>query len=396
VKRRAIALLLVGTAAAVGSAGGGTGVRPPPGIPDLSQIAVRTTDLTAGGVARQGYVKPDDPFVASYAREFRVLSPRLGTKRLLALEHEVDLARSASVAKELMAAIPLGLALLDPADLAKEASSGSFHPKYVKLGKLAHLAARDEALEVTIRMGTQIGEIRAFLVFHRFDRVISTLVVVAAPRSGVGIVDATRLVRTIAGHAHDALVPVNTVRPAVTGTAQVGQPLTASSGAWSNSPTGFAYSWQRCDATGASCVDTGSTGTTYTAAAADAGSTVRVAVVATNTIGQSKVAYSPVTTVVAGAPLNTAPPAIAGTAAVGQPLSASTGTWTGSPTSFAYQWQRCDATGASCAAIAGATAATYTVDAADAGSTLRVAVTATNATGTSAPAVSAQTAVVSG
>jgi hypothetical protein len=93
------------------------------------------------------------------------------------------------------------------------------------------------------------------------------------------------------------------------------------------------------------------------------------------------------------APQNTAPPTITGTPAVGQTLSASTGAWTGSPTSFGYQWTRCNAQGAACAAIPGATAQTYVVQQADAGSTLRVNVTAVNPSG-STTASSNPTAVV--
>ncbi len=94
-------------------------------------------------------------------------------------------------------------------------------------------------------------------------------------------------------------------------------------------------------------------------------------------------------------PKNTALPAISGTPAVGQTLTAAAGSWAGSPTSFVYQWQRCDAAGAACASIAGATGQTYVVAEADRGSTLRVAVTARNTVG-SAAATSAPTSVVSG
>jgi hypothetical protein len=96
---------------------------------------------------------------------------------------------------------------------------------------------------------------------------------------------------------------------------------------------------------------------------------------------------------VAGAPTATALPAISGTAQVGQTLKASTGTWTGSPTAYAYQWQRCDATGASCSAISGAASASYVTVTADQGHALRATVTASNTTG-SATAVSAPTAAV--
>src|SRR5581483_11647622 len=63
------------------------------------------------------------------------------------------------------------------------------------------------------------------------------------------------------------------------------------------------------------------------------------------------------------------------------------------PTSFTYQWRRCDSAGATCADIAGATAQTYVLQAADIGTTLRVVVTGTNAGG-SASATSAQTSLV--
>lgn len=94
------------------------------------------------------------------------------------------------------------------------------------------------------------------------------------------------------------------------------------------------------------------------------------------------------------APVSSVPPAIAGTAQQGQTLSADTGTWTNAPTTYGYQWQHCDASGANCTDIAGATTATYAVTAADVGTTLRVNVTATNSVGASQPASSAVTAVV--
>lgn len=93
-------------------------------------------------------------------------------------------------------------------------------------------------------------------------------------------------------------------------------------------------------------------------------------------------------------PTNTAKPTISDTTPqTGQTVTASPGTWGGDqPITFTYQWQRCNTAGASCTAIAGATAQTYTLQAADAGSTLRVAVTGRNAVGTST-ATSDQTAV---
>jgi len=60
---------------------------------------------------------------------------------------------------------------------------------------------------------------------------------------------------------------------------------------------------------------------------------------------------------------------------------------------FAYQWQRCDASGGGCSPLPAATASTYSPAGPDVGTTLRVVVTATNAV-SSAAATSAATAVV--
>jgi hypothetical protein len=89
------------------------------------------------------------------------------------------------------------------------------------------------------------------------------------------------------------------------------------------------------------------------------------------------------------APANSVLPAITGTAAVGQTLTASNGTWTGKepPTNFAYQWK------AGGVNIAGATARTYLLTAAELGDAITVTVTASNWKG-SASATSAATAAV--
>lgn len=96
------------------------------------------------------------------------------------------------------------------------------------------------------------------------------------------------------------------------------------------------------------------------------------------------------------APVNTSPPTITGTAAEGQMLVASTGSWSEASLSFAYEWLRCDTAGANCTAVAGATSSTYVLQSADVGSRLRVLVTASNAGGEATPAFSDPTAVVTG
>jgi hypothetical protein len=87
-------------------------------------------------------------------------------------------------------------------------------------------------------------------------------------------------------------------------------------------------------------------------------------------------------------------PAIRGQAIQGGRLTEVHGTWTPSPTRYTLQWERCDARGNSCSNISGATGASYTLGAADAGSTIRVLELASNASGDGATVESAQTAVV--
>lgn len=106
------------------------------------------------------------------------------------------------------------------------------------------------------------------------------------------------------------------------------------------------------------------------------------------------------TTVTPGAPLvleprdpaSTAPPVVTGSPTIGGVLTASTGTWAGTPTiAYDYQWQRCNAQGEGCTGIAGAQAATYTVASADLGARLRAVVMASNTISSVSQARSAAT-----
>jgi len=94
-------------------------------------------------------------------------------------------------------------------------------------------------------------------------------------------------------------------------------------------------------------------------------------------------------TVTNSEPANAVLPSISGATRQGQALAASRGSWKFSPTSYIYQWRRCDSSGASCTNISGANASSYTLTAAAvAGSTVRVVATASNSYG-SASATSA-------
>lgn len=106
------------------------------------------------------------------------------------------------------------------------------------------------------------------------------------------------------------------------------------------------------------------------------------AIVAASAVGASQ-----------AAPVNTTAPTVSGTTKVAQTLTAGDGTWSNTPTSYAYQWLRCNGGGNSCVNVANGTQKTYTLVGVDSGNTMRVRVTATNADG-SASAQSDRTAAV--
>ncbi len=197
--------------------------------------------------------------------------------------------------------------------------------------------------------------------------------------------------------------PVDTVAPVLSGTAQAGASLSVSTGTWTGAPApAFTYQWRHCDALGENCSRlAGATAATYALTASDAGFRVQAIVTGTNT-NSSAVGLALSATVAAAppppppaAPVAASLPTISGTAAVGRVLTAGgvAAAFTGTVDSYGYAWRRCNASGASCFDIGGATGTSYTLVAADAGSTIRVAVTATNAGG-SASSISAQTTVV--
>lgn len=89
--------------------------------------------------------------------------------------------------------------------------------------------------------------------------------------------------------------PTNTVAPSITGTATVGQTLTAAVGTWTGSPS-YARQWLR-NGTAIS----GATGTTYLLIAADQGASISVRITATNAGGSAQATSAGVGPVAAAA-----------------------------------------------------------------------------------------------
>jgi hypothetical protein len=184
------------------------------------------------------------------------------------------------------------------------------------------------------------------------------------------------------------------VQPVVTGTVQQGRTLQVDNGFWSGKPASFTYSWSRCNATGRICTPiAGATAATYVVTAQDVGHALVVLVTASSSGATAAALSATATAATAGTgttttttatkgPRNTVAPSVTGSAVQGSQLTATAGTWTGSGTvAYAYQWYRCDATGAHCSSIHGATLASYKPVAQDVSHTIGLTVNATDTAG---------------
>ena len=183
-----------------------------------------------------------------------------------------------------------------------------------------------------------------------------------------------------AGNSYGS-APVNTVAPAVTGTAAFGSTLTTTNGTWLGAPAPtFAYQWFRSPSTSIS----GATSSTYVLVAADVGFGIFCRVTATNSVAPSGVTADSNTTatVVAIAPdaptIGTATATGATTATVAYTAPASNGgatittyTATSSPGSITGTLSQAGSGTITVTGLTGATSYTFTV-------------TATNSAGTSA------------
>jgi len=183
-------------------------------------------------------------------------------------------------------------------------------------------------------------------------------------------------------HLGDAAVKA-TVRPEITGTAQVGTKLTASTGTFT--PTGATYAFQWY-ANGVAV--TGATTRTFTPKAAQLGQVLQFQVTA------SKDGFRPATirslktvAVAPGVLTMTAAPVVSGTPQVGIQLSTTPGTWSPAAT-YGYQWYAGDV------AIPDATTSIFTPTAAQKGAVITARVTATRDGYTTAVGTSAATAAV--
>ncbi len=123
-----------------------------------------------------------------------------------------------------------------------------------------------------------------------------------------------------------SLVPDNTTRPAISGTAQAGQTLTTTNGTWvSSSPVTYTYRWRRCSP--ACAFISGANASSYLVASSDVGSTIDVVISGTNTGGGTDANATATATVIA-APVA---PASGGGSSGGSSGGGSSGGGPGSP-----------------------------------------------------------------
>ena len=183
--------------------------------------------------------------------------------------------------------------------------------------------------------------------------------------------------------------------PTISGTAQVGETLTANTSGIADADglgnVQYEYQWLADDA------DTsGATNATYTLAAADEGKAISVQVSFTDDAGNNEALTSATTDAVEAAPTPNRPatgaPTISGTAQVGETLTANTSGIADEDglgnVQYEYQWL------ADAAEIAGATSSTYTLADTDEGKVIKVEVSFTDDEGNAESLTSAATDAV--
>jgi len=361
-------------------------------------MALTSADLRAARVTRQAYYKDGEfPSAISYGREFEDAGS--GSVPLSYVDSEAAVGTSTRSTTQYVAQLRRLLASKGGRKLIVDSFEEEFPTgsivSNVQVGRPRNLGVGAGSFDLLITVRVLGLRTDLHISIFKVERVLGGVVTVGAPGRRVPLPVMTRLAKVMVARASVQLAPRSTEPPTVTGTAAVGQTLTATTGTWAGAPTTFAAQWERCDSAGASCIAIpGAMNPTYVVTDADVGSALRASVTARNAVGAATATSDPTAAVLAaGAPTNTTLPTITGTAQVAQTLTATTGAWNGSPTGFAFQWQRCSAAEASCVDLPGATGGTYVVTAGDAGSTIRVVVTATNSVG-SGSAASVPTPVV--
>jgi hypothetical protein len=254
--------------------------------PDVAAMNLQASDVPGAKVVKQQAVN-EQGYLAAYFRSFAFSAPS-GSARLVAIRSETALAANSSTAVADVAATekPFRTTAGRKGLIAAVAKAANIKATAIVLGRPHTVAGYDQGFEVAISVGIKGGRVYENLVVVRLDRVLVQMSEFAGRPITSGIT--AKYMSAIAGHIGTQLAPIAASPPTVTGTAQQGQTLTATPGAWTAGDATFGYQWQRCDAAGANCADVpGATTQTYAVTAADVGATLHVVVTATNRFGSA-------------------------------------------------------------------------------------------------------------
>ena len=253
-------------------------------------MALVVTDFAAGGsIRRQGYLKNRE-FVAYYVREFKP-GASLGGSVLSGLESDVGLTASRADAAKLGTRIAATLRSREARKVFVRGvlQDAGWDQAGVKIafGGVRGIAGGDAAFMAPLALSLP-GKLRLSMAIEvvRVDRAVQVISLLSAANTAIVPAEATRLVGVVAERMRAGLIPANLAAPTISGTALVGQTLSAAIGSWTNSPTAFAVQWLRCGAAGCVPIDD-ATATDYVLTVADVGSTIEVSVSATNIVGSS-------------------------------------------------------------------------------------------------------------
>ncbi|WP_051717347.1 hypothetical protein [Streptomyces sp. NRRL F-5727] len=241
-------------------------------------------------------------------------------------------------------------------------------PAIVGRGKISMTVtggALTASTKVVVRSGTFRAESTTLSVAPDRRSMTVGLDLTNAP---LGVLDVSVFAFSIEYQKPDVTVVTalrNTAAASVSGTAVVGGKVTAKPGSWSLPVDSLSYQWR---ANGVAIA--GATASTYTIPTTLQGKSLSVAVVARKAGHPTLTSTSAAVTVKGVAPKPTTAPYLTGTVRVGRTLTLNRGTWTPTPTSYAYQWY------ANGRAISGATRATFTLTSAQRGQAITVKVTA--------------------
>ncbi len=286
-----VVLLAAGAAVTAGAA-------PPLGSPDPKAIALSATDFAGARNVESKTIAGQGTLLGGYSNLIAFASP-YGQSRYLALVSEAFVETDPASATRDYGVLRSEYASASVRkQLIKDFTQGIKNPKVTAV-KAHTLGVQTSAELGFIVLNPKNGKTMNFSIsVIRVDRILILHVAIGTGKH-IYAADAKSFATKVVARAAAVLVPISIAVPTVSGMPQEGQTLTATPGSWGDTPTAYAYQWQDCDSTGATCNPiANATASNYVVQPTDANFTLRVQVTATNGFG-STVETSGLTGVVA-------------------------------------------------------------------------------------------------